>query len=177
MVIIDLLSTEFLQITGIIITLGAVVGTVYKGTKWLLDEVKKENIAIREQVKKDQAEIKLETVERIEANKQEVRNTAVVLSNTLAHNTELLNTKLDVIQSVIRDNKNQLEGYAKNIAKTVQRNNEQVNEHETRISVLETKLSSAFEGNSRTRKDSLVGKHLNKHISDNDSSEENGELF
>jgi len=173
---INIQDIDVLQLLGIIVTSVTIIGAIYKGMKWLLDEVKKENKAIREEVKQEQKEIKDEAIERIEENKREMKGVEANLSRELNYNTSTINSKLETISNVIKDNKSQLEGYAKNIAKTVERNNYNVNEHETRISVLETKIQSAFDtGSSRTKKDSQLGKHLNKHSFDNngDSAEQN----
>ena len=172
---INIQDIDILQLLGIIVTSVTIIGAIYKGMKWLLDEVKKENQSIRKEVKQEQQEIKAEAIERIEENKKEVKGVETNLSRELNYNTNIINSKLETISNVIKDNKNQLEGYAKNIAKTVERNNYNVNEHETRISVLETKIQTAFDiGSSRTKSESQIGKHLNKHSFDNsDDIEQN----
>jgi archaellum component FlaG (FlaF/FlaG flagellin family) len=145
----EFLNDNFTFITGFIITGAAVIGVLYKGMTWLRDEVKKENVAIRNDVKEENAVIKQETIQRVEQNRLEVKTVAENISKELTYTKEIIATKLDTIGEVTKENKISLESYAKNIGKTVERNNEKVNEHESRLSVLENQIRNFFASKSQ----------------------------
>jgi len=149
----DFLNDPYTFITGFIITSAAVVGVLYKGLTWLRDEVKKENIRIRDEVKDENAEIKKQTLEHVEQNRKEVKAVAENITKELNYTKEIISTKLDTIGEVTKENKTQIENYSKDIGRTVERNNNKVNEHESRLSVIENQLRSFFSVKSPIRED------------------------
>ena len=138
----DFLNDPYTFITGFIITSAAVVGVLYKGLTWLRDEVKDEN-----------AEIKKQTLEHVEQNRKEVKAVAENITKELNYTKEIISTKLDTIGEVTKENKVQIENYSKDIGRTVERNNNKVNEHESRLSVIENQLRSFFSVKSPIRED------------------------
>jgi vacuolar-type H+-ATPase subunit I/STV1 len=146
----EFINDPFTFIAGLIITSAAVIGVLYKGMRWLRDEVKKENMRIRDEVKEENTEIKKETKEQVEQNRKEVKAVAENITKELTYTKEIISTKLDTIQDVTKENKIHLEAYAKDIGRTVERNNAKVHEHESRLSVLENQLRSVFQSKPNT---------------------------
>lgn len=169
----DFLNDPYTFITGFIITSAAVVGILYKGLTWLRDEVKKENIRIRDEVKAENKEIKEETLERVEQNKVEVKAVAEGITKELTYTKEIIAQKLDNIGEVAKENKVSLENYAKDIGKTVTRTHDKVNEHESRLSVVETQVRNFFSSKQLPSEDYYSSpnrrKSRNVDYNDNDS--------
>src|SRR5215216_1415346 len=139
---IDILNEPFVFVTGFVITTAAFIGVLWKGVTWLRDQVKEENKRIRQEVNQQNQEIKKEAIERIEQNRDDIKLGHESIKKDLNSNTQLLTLKLDGISKAAIENKQQIENYAKDIGKTVERNNNKVNDHETRISVIETKIQT-----------------------------------
>ena len=173
----DFINDPFTFYTGLIITAATIAGIFYKGLRWLRDEVKKENFRIREEVKEENAEIKKETIERVEQNKVEVRTVAEGITKELTFTKEIIATKLDTIGEVAKENKVSLENYAKDIGKTVTRTHDKVNEHESRLSVIETQLRNIFSSkqpdNNYYAKSNSVSRQQQQQRKDYDDSDNN----
>ena len=138
--VLEFLNDQLTTIMGFIITFSAVAGIFYKGVMWLRNEVKKENDKMKTEVNTTNQQIKNEALERIEQNRQDIQGVASNITKELKSNNELTGMKLDSIAKAASENKTQIENYAKDIGRTVARNNDKVNDHETRISIVETKI-------------------------------------
>ena len=138
--VLEFLNDQLTTIMGFIITFSAVAGIFYKGIMWLRNEVKKENERTKLEVNATNQEIKKEAINRIEQNREDIHGVAENITKEIKSNNELTNIKLDSIARAATENKTQIENYAKDISSTIGRNKDRINNHETRISIVETKI-------------------------------------
>ena len=92
---------------------------------WLRNEVKKENERTKLEVNATNQEIKKEAINRIEQNREDIHGVAENITKELKVNNELTGMKLDFIAKAASENKTQIENYAKDIGRTVARNERQ----------------------------------------------------
>ncbi len=115
-----------------LLTISTAVGTMLAtGFRWLKSEVTKENIHIKTEVQAANRLIKEEAIERIDQNRRDIRVVEENISKELTHNNIIVTTKLDNIQIATKD-----------ISKTLDKTDSRINNHETRISVVETKVNN-----------------------------------
>jgi hypothetical protein len=164
----DILNDEVTLIIGLITVVMAVGGILYKGLRWLRNEVTKENERMRKEVNEQNKKIKEEAIERIDQNREDIHNVSNNISMEIKYNNELLSTKLDNIATVAKENKTQIENYSRDIGKTVARNNDKVNDHETRLSIVETKIQTYHNEPPAKTNESYINRHRKSSETENE---------
>lgn len=147
----DNITDIYYLVTGVIATAATTVGIVYKLASWiktsveksnreLQETLKKENEEIRKQVKEENTKIKEDTMNHINENRKDINNVQQNLSRELKYSSEIVSGKLDNISTDLNESKTKVERFSNEMNRTVSKNREYLNNHETRITVVENKI-------------------------------------
>jgi hypothetical protein len=150
-------TTFFLMLISIAGAVGTMLAT---GLRWLRAEVTKENKVIKAEVQVANKLIKEEAIERIDQNRQDIRIVEGNISKELTHNNIIVTTKLDNIQLA-----------AKDISRTLDKTEGRLHNHETRISVVETKVNNGTSSGTNNAYKNRRG--INNDNNDNDNNGNN----